>query len=102
MQTMKIKKWESDKPQTSFSLSDEALLPFGMNIAIKHAREIAPIEPLQSKKSSKMALIELKIRNERMYAVATQITDTENMRLMFSFDIADILTFTNDAKTSPS
>jgi hypothetical protein len=72
-----------------------------MNIAIKHAREIAPTEPLKSKISI-IAFMELKIRNERMYAVPTQIIDTENMRLMFSFDIADILTFSNDAKTSPS
>ena len=49
MHTINIKKCESDNPQTNFSFSDDLLSPLGIKIAIKKARDIAPIEPLTSK-----------------------------------------------------
>ena len=100
MQTINIKKWESDNPQTSFSLIDDLLFPVGMNMAIRKAREIAPKEPLKSKISI-MAVTELKIKNAKEYAVIMQIAITQNMRLMFCFNITGIFTFTGDEDLSP-
>ena len=77
---MKIKKCESDNPQTNLPQSDVLEGPSGINIAIRHAKDSVPKEPRKSMKPM-TALKSLKTKYDKQNTVSTQITITEKICL---------------------